>query len=141
MIYGTFLFLTFQSCTHLAPNFINQPPPLLVPSYGSKQNLSGARSTLNAPLSGRFSALGVSSREKSDFPPTKRLLSSEQTVPLQGAFRSLAFGSADFVNLFYQYSLYRSGLIPEKTLNQNWTIGQLDKKFFLCRSQDKERNN
>jgi hypothetical protein len=62
-------------------------------------------------------------------------------VPLQGAFRSLAFGSADFVNLFYQYSLYRSGLIPEKTLNQNWTIGQLDKKFFLCRSQDKEKNN
>ena len=89
MIYGTFLFLTFQSCTHLAPNFINQPPPLLVPSYGSKQNLSGARPTLNAPLSGRFSALRLSFGERqifrrrtTRFPPSKPYHCREPSVAL-----------------------------------------------------------
>ena len=33
----------------------------------SKQNLSGAQPPLNAPFSGRFSALGVSSGERPTF--------------------------------------------------------------------------
>ena len=65
------------------------PPPQDVPSYGSKQNLSGARPTLNAPLSGRFSALWVSFGERqifrrrtTRFPPSKPYHCREPSVAL-----------------------------------------------------------
>ncbi len=53
-------------------------PPQNVPSYGSKQNLSGTRTTLKAPFPGRFSTLGVSfgesrifRRRTTCFPPSQ----------------------------------------------------------------------
>ena len=65
------------------------PPPQDVPSYGSKQNLSGALAPLNTSFSGRFSALGVSSgqsrtflRRNACFPPSKPCRCREPSVAL-----------------------------------------------------------